>query len=215
MGLPSTTAMTVNPSPAFFEDQVTFDITVTGGGPTPTGNVLLHDSLGGFVDFLLPLNAGAAQFVINTFNPGNHVITATYQGDGTYDPGSFHTLTEQVVQVSEPTTVVFGFSLVSSFSSTGDADLVPQAALNAIPASAPAATSITLLWTVLNVPKIQITAPGGFDTGIITTSGTGAYVVGNGVLVTTLFTLNALDAAGIPLLVGGIPLVATTTATVV
>jgi uncharacterized repeat protein (TIGR01451 family) len=211
--------MSVSPSPAFFEDEVTFDITVSGAGPTPTGNVQLSDSLdlahGGFDPFLLPLSAGAAQFITNTLNPGNHVATATYQGDGTYDAGSFHTLTEQVVDVSEPTTILFGFSLVADFSSTGDADLVPQAALNAIPASAPALTSITLLWTVLNVPKIQITAPGGFDTGVITTSGTGAYVLGNGVSITTVFTLHALDAGGAPLIVGGVPLVTTATATVV
>lgn len=222
MGIASTTMMTATPSPAFFEDQVEFDISVTGGGPTPTGNVILTDSLdpgGNFGGpYTLPLDgSGNAVFMTNQMNPGNHDITAAYQGDGTYDPSS-HQLTEQVVEVSEPQSIIPGFSLIATFSTSGDDTLTPTASLAIIPVSASAHTSLTLLWTVLNVPKIQITASVGTpfpgpsnQSEIITTAGTGAYILGNGVAVTTVFTLHALDAGGAPL--GG--LIATATATVV
>lgn len=218
MPLTSTTLLLSSEAPSFFEDQVTFSISVTGGGPTPTGNVILSDSLdpgGNFGGpYTLPLDgSGNASIIINTMNPGLHVLTAAYQGDGTYGTSS-HMLTQQVIDVVEPTAIVPGFSLIASFTTLGDTDLTPQAELTAIPASAPAHTSITLLWTVLNVPKIEITGPGGFDTGIIVTAGTGAFVIGNGLTATSVFVLAALDASGAPLLVNGSPLVATATATV-
>jgi hypothetical protein len=215
MGTPTITTLTSSLAPSFFEDEITFNINVAGTPGPPTGNVVLSDSVGPTVLATLPLDgSGDAQFIINALNPGLHTITATYQGDGTYDP-SHHDLIQQIVDVNEPTAIVGGFAIIASFSATGDTNLVPQAELNAIPASAPAHTSLTLLWTVLNVPKIQITALGGFDTGVISTTGNGAYVIGNGISITTTFTLDALDAAGAPIIVGGSPLSTSATATVV
>lgn len=226
MGLSSTTTLVSSEAPSFFEDQVTFSMTVTGGGPIPTGNIILSDTLdptGGFGGpYTLPLDGtGFASIIINASKPGFHVLTAAYQGDGTYDPSS-HQITQQVVDVLEPATALPGFSLVGIFSAQGDSALVPTAALSAIPASAPANTSLTLLWTVLNVPHIQITANTGTpfpgpsnQSPIIITGGSGIYVLGNGVGATTTFSLAALDASNNPIIVGGNPLVATATATVV
>jgi hypothetical protein len=214
----STTLLLTSEGPSFFEDEVTFNMTVTGGGPTPTGNIILTDAqdpAGNFGGpYTLPLTSGAASIIINTMNPGLHTLTAAYQGNTLYDV-STHNLIQQVLDLTEPLAVIPGFALIASFSSQGDSGLLPQAQLSVIPVSAPANTSLTLLWTVLNVPKIQITTLAGFDTGLITTTGSGAYVVSNGVLSTTIFTLHALDATGSPILVGGNPLVTTATATVV
>jgi hypothetical protein len=214
MPLASTTNLTITPSPAFFEDQVEFDITVTGSGPTPTGNVLLHDDVGDFTDQTLVLASGATFYITNSLSPGIHNITATYQGNGTYAV-SHRTLTEEIIAISIPLTILPGFALQATFSSTGDAALTPSAELFAIPSSGPAFTPITLVWTVLNVEQIEITGPAGFDTGLISTTGSGIHVVNAGFAVTTVLTLACYDALGNPILVGGNPLATTTTVTVV
>lgn len=198
-------AITSSEDPSFFEDQVTFSISVTGGGPVPTGSVVFSDAAdpgGNFGGpYTLPLDIhGDAQLIINTMNPSvtpaYHTLTAAYLGDSTYATAS-HQFIQQVIDVEEPTSIVPGFALIGNFLSSGDEVLAPTAQLSVVPPSAPAHTSLILLWTVSNIPKIRITAPPSFDTGVLTTNGAGAFVVGAGVAITTTFTLEGLQADGV------------------
>jgi hypothetical protein len=114
MPLVSITHVTADPSPALFEDQVEFDITVEGGGPTPTGNVILHDDLGSFPDQTLVLDPdGFASYLTNSLAVGTHSVLASYQGDGTYGPSNA-AVVEEVSQNTSPNSTLFGFALIAS-----------------------------------------------------------------------------------------------------
>jgi hypothetical protein len=143
--------------------------------------------------------------------PGLHTIQAQYLGDST--PVTGHTatnsniLTQQVVAANTLNTVEFpGFALTASFTTAGDESLLPQAQLEAIPAAAHPHQSINLLWTTLNVAYVRITGtngvdylPFGFDTGLVSTSGSGIYVVGNGFTASITLNLQAYDGSQNPL----------------
>lgn len=77
--VPTTTAIVADVNPSVYGANVTFTVTVSGGGPTPTGSVQLKDNgvdLGG----LLSLSGGMA--VYNASLPGgSHPLTAAYSGD--------------------------------------------------------------------------------------------------------------------------------------
>jgi len=103
---------------------------------------------------------------------------------------------------------LIGFSLIASYSSTGDAMLPPQASLVAIPSLAMPNQPINLVYTTLNVSYVRITGnnlvdyqtpppPGslsGFDTGFLSTSGSGLYTISAGFTATILLTLTAYDS---------------------
>jgi hypothetical protein len=142
---------------------------------------------------------------------GLHTIQALYLGDPTpitgHSPSNSNIVTQQVVAVSTLNTVEFpGFALIATFTTAGDGALQPQAQLEAIPASAHVHQSISLLWNTLNVFYVRITGnnsvdyqPLGFDTGLISTSGSGIYVVGSGFTANITLTLQAYDASQNPL----------------
>jgi hypothetical protein len=142
---------------------------------------------------------------------GLHTIQAQYLGDATpitgHNSANSNILTQQVVAVNTVNTVEFpGFALTASYTTAGDQALLPQAQLEAIPAAAHAHNSINLLWTTLNVAFVRITGsngvdylPFGFDTGFISTSGSGIYVIGNGFTATITLTLQAYDGSQNPL----------------
>jgi len=108
-----------------------------------------------------------------------------------------------------PTLVpLIGFSLLATYNSSGDALLPPQAALVAVPTLAAPLQEVVLVYTTLNVAYVRITGnnhvdyqapppPGslsGFDTGFLSTSGSGIYQVQNGFTVGIMLTLTAYDA---------------------
>ena len=142
---------------------------------------------------------------------GLHTIQGQYLGDPTpvtgHGSANSNILTQQVVAVNTLNTVEFpGFALTASFTTAGDEALLPQAQLEAIPSTAHAHNSINLLWTTLNVAFVRITGsngvdytPLGFDTGLISTSGSGIYVVGNGFTANITLTLQAYDGSMNPL----------------
>src|SRR5271157_1115595 len=166
----------------------------------------------------VPLNGNAvntsasqAQASTTRLIPGLHTIVATYLGDPTLVTGHTgsvsNTVTQQVVNVSTTNVVeVPGFALISTYSTTGDSSLPPQAQLFAIPSTAAPTQSIDLLWNTLNVAFIGITGdngvdyqPGGFNTGFVSTSGSGIYVIGNGFTASILLTLQAYDMTQTPI----------------
>jgi hypothetical protein len=156
-------------------------------------------------------SASQAQASTTVLIPGLHTIVAHYLGDSTPVTGhaasDSNTVTQQVVNVAVVNTVeVPGFSLLSTFSAQGDSALVPQAQLIAIPSTPHSHQSINLLWDTINVAFIGITGnnsvdyqPGGFNTGLISTSGLGIFVVGNGFTANITLTLQAYDQTQTPI----------------
>jgi len=218
MSVSTTATITSSEAPANFEDQITFTVVVTGASfsvASPSGDgsstgVNFYDN-GNLIALVSPISNGVgspsstATLQITILTVGIHNITAVYTGDANYS-GCTATPNPLVQQVT--TVVVFppeisGFALMASFSSVGDSSLPPQATLFAVPANTSAHTSITLLWNTINVGQVEITGNNGldpaFDTGRISTSGSGVYIVGNGFTKTILLTLTAYDATGTPL----------------
>lgn len=161
-------------------------------------------------------NMSMAQATTTALIVGTHSIVATYGGDVGHS-GSANTppLLQQVTAVAATNIVeVPGFSLIATFSSAGDGALAPQATLYAVPNHAAPGQSVNLLWNTLNVFYIRITGnnfvdyqapppPGsasGFDTGLISTAGSGIYVVGNGFTTNITLTLQAYDNTQTPIL---------------
>ncbi len=219
MSVSTTATITSSEAPANFEDQITFTVVVTGASfnvASPSGNgsstgVNFYDN-GNLIASLVSLTSNGvgspsstATLQITILSVGIHNITAVYTGDANYS-GCTATPNPLVQQVT--TVVIFppdiaGFALMASFSSAGDSALPPQAILFAVPANTSAHTSITLLWNTINVGQVEITGNNGldpaFDTGRISTTGSGVYIVGNGFTKTILLTLTAYDATGSPL----------------
>src|SRR5947207_8797230 len=108
---PSATSITSTPNPANVGQQVTFTIAVTGAGSTPTGTVNLLDPTFGPGPFnSLTLDASGQASFSTSLPPGNHTITADYQGDATFMGSSGQV--NQVVSASskKPTTTSVGSS---------------------------------------------------------------------------------------------------------
>jgi hypothetical protein len=156
-------------------------------------------------------SASAAQASTTGLSVGLHSALANYLGDATpvtgHTASTSNTVTQQVVAVSVSDVVeIPGFALIGSYSTAGDSSLPPQAQLFAIPSTAAPAESINLLWNTLNVAFVGITGnngvdyqPGGFNTGFISTSGSGIYVIGNGFTASILLTLQAYDSTQTPI----------------
>lgn len=108
---------------------------------------------------------------------------------------------------------VIGFALIASYSPTGDALLAPQASFVAVPSLVTPGEPITLVYTTLNVAYVRITGnnhvdyqtpptPGsvsGFDTGFISTSGSGLYILSHGFTANIMLTLTAYDSSFVSL----------------
>jgi len=106
-----------------------------------------------------------------------------------------------------------GLALIASYSSTGDALLAPEASFVAVPSLVAPSQPITLVYTTLNVAYVRVTGnnlvdyqlpptPGsvaGFDTGFISTSGSGLYTLPLGFTATILLTLTAYDSSFVSL----------------
>lgn len=114
-----TVTLTTNISPpTFFGAAVTFTATVVQGVATPTGTItfLQNGTLLGSES--LDSN-GQAFFTTSSLIPGNYAITATYSGDGNYDPATSVALIRTVLKMEVTATVassaapsVFGENVV-------------------------------------------------------------------------------------------------------
>ena len=97
---------------------------------------------------------------------------------------------------------VGGFGIIAAYTTEGDGGLPPTASLTSLPVPPLApGEPLSLVWSTLNVAYIGITGnngvdyqPGGFNTGLISTLGSGLYAVGNGFTATIALTLQAYDA---------------------
>jgi YVTN family beta-propeller protein len=99
----STTTMTVTPNPAVFGKPVTFTVTVTGTGGTPTGTVTFND--GSTTLGTVALANGTASFT-TTLGGGSNSLTATYSGDGTFKSSTSTAVSETVTPASASVAVL-------------------------------------------------------------------------------------------------------------
>jgi hypothetical protein len=85
---PRSVAITGNPNPAG-TGSVTYDVTVTGSGATPTGSVGLSPTARA-APVRSPVSAPAPAAVPSPRTPPNspYTVTATYNGDGNYASGA-------------------------------------------------------------------------------------------------------------------------------
>jgi hypothetical protein len=99
-------SITGNPNPAT-TGSVSYDVTVTGSGATPTGTVAVDDGNGGTCPITLSTGAGNCSIVENAAN-SPYTVTATYtSGDGNYSSGATNTVNE-VVTAGTPTVSITG-----------------------------------------------------------------------------------------------------------
>ena len=105
-----------------FGQTITLDVTITGGSGTPTGTAT-------FLDGATPICSGVALGEVSagqagaacetsSLSVGTHTISATYSGDGTYDPDTSTTFQpgiSQVVSQASTTTAVGSSANPSAF----------------------------------------------------------------------------------------------------
>jgi large repetitive protein len=118
----TTTAVTASPNPSVAGQPVTFTAMVsptTPGGPPPTGTVTFLEGGNPIGSATLGSN-GQAALTIATPSVGSHTITASYPGDGNFNPSSGSVT--QLVNKNGTTTLV----LSSANPSTLGQSLSPQ-----------------------------------------------------------------------------------------
>jgi hypothetical protein len=99
----TTVASSVNPSSP--GQAVSFTATVTSaGGGTPTGSVTFKD--GATVLFTTALSGATAGVITTGLTPGNHTITATYNGDATFSPSTSAPLIQTVGAATTTTALI-------------------------------------------------------------------------------------------------------------
>jgi flagellar hook assembly protein FlgD len=102
----STTTISSSVEPSVFGEPVTLVATVAvvaPGAGTPTGAVTF--TIDGTQESPVPLSGGQAAFTISALSTGNHLITATYSGDGNFISSSTSALS-QIVNPADTTTAV-------------------------------------------------------------------------------------------------------------
>jgi uncharacterized repeat protein (TIGR03803 family) len=83
-----TVTVSATPNPAVPGQPITITAAATGSGATPTGTVAFK--YGTLTLTTLPLTSGSASFSPSTASlpSGSYVLTASYSGDGSYDPAA-------------------------------------------------------------------------------------------------------------------------------
>jgi hypothetical protein len=87
---PSATTVSATPNPSSFGQPVVFNVSVVaagGGSGIPTGTVTISEGLNPIATATLD-NTGKAAFSVGNLSGGSHNITASYAGDGNFNPSS-------------------------------------------------------------------------------------------------------------------------------
>jgi Bacterial Ig-like domain (group 3)/NHL repeat len=129
----SSTTLTPSMNPSASGQSVTFTVTVTGSGGTPTGGVLFND--GTTLIGTGALASGRTTFTIASLQTGKHTITAAYGGDTNFSGSNSAPLVQTVNPgtATLPTTT----SLQSSIGSITFGQLVTFTASVGSPGEAP------------------------------------------------------------------------------
>lgn len=91
----TTTAVTSSLDPSAYGQAVTFTVDVSAADSTPTGSVTLEID---DAPVELTLVDGQATHTVSDLTAGEHVVTATYAGDGNHDPSDGALADDQTVQ---------------------------------------------------------------------------------------------------------------------
>jgi PKD repeat protein len=101
----TTSIASMNPDRSVVGQAVAVSVNVTGSGGTPTGTVnVTGESAAQPCTITLANGAGSCSLTFTA--PGNHKVTATYSGDGTFG-GSSDEANHQVDAVNQPPTAAF------------------------------------------------------------------------------------------------------------
>jgi hypothetical protein len=156
-----------------------------------------------------PINASNFGFTVQASNPNTHAVA--------YEVSEVQVTVYYTNIITNP---VPSFALIPAYSTNGDEGLTPTAVLTVSPSSALSGQPVTLIWNTTNVAYVDITAP-AFNTGYLSTTGTGIYFVASGFDVggsppheTITFTLAAYDSNKHAIIVDSVPLTATATLTI-
>jgi uncharacterized repeat protein (TIGR01451 family) len=109
--VPSITSLVASPNPSTFGQQVTLAATVSGGSGSPTGTVIFKE--GSTLVGSGPVVSGKASLATTSLSIGDHAITATYDGDGTFASSASQTLIQRVDRAPTTTTLTVGPSLAT------------------------------------------------------------------------------------------------------
>lgn len=196
MGISTITTVTSYSNPATVGFPVTFLAIVSfpdGGtvsffdGATELATVELHTAN----------SVTYATYSDSSLSIGGHTITATYNGDSTYDSSSG--TIAQTVTSSGDTIVLPGFAFRGIYLTTGDEGLTPSASAAAIPSVMASYTPVYIVWNTVNIVLVRITGSNGVDapvdSGFITVmgSGSGFYEIPTGLQQSMVLTFNAYD----------------------
>jgi co-chaperonin GroES (HSP10) len=129
--LTPTISLSSSVNPSDFGQPVTFTATVSSGSGTPTGTVQFKDG-GSNLGAAQTLTNGTAQLTTATLTSGNHVITADYSGDATFESGSATLAGGQTVNAA-PTVSINDVSIAEG--NTGTTSLVLTVTLSAASAA--------------------------------------------------------------------------------
>ncbi|MGO9228193.1 MAG: Ig-like domain repeat protein [Bryobacteraceae bacterium] len=99
----TTTTVSSSANPSAAGQTVTFTASVTSSGGTPTGTVTFLD--GTTTLATVNLGSGVATYTTSALSVGNHSITASYSGSGTYAASTSTILTQSVGVTATTTTL--------------------------------------------------------------------------------------------------------------
>jgi hypothetical protein len=105
LAVATSTSLAAEPTEVKPGDDVTLTATVTSGSGTPTGDVIFYD---GVTPIGLPVTLdpdGTATLHTSFFTVGPHVLTAAYQGEGSFTPSTSGPVTVTVSAILTPTTI--------------------------------------------------------------------------------------------------------------
>jgi autotransporter-associated beta strand protein len=159
-------------SPSVFGQSVSFTATVTATAPAtgvPTGSIVF--SIDGVAQPAIALTNGSASFSAPSLASGGRQITAAYQGDANFNPGTAPALTQTVNQASTTTALTGPTNIASGQSATFTATVTPVAP----GAGAPTGTVIFNIDGVNQAPVAV--GPGGVATFTTATLGSGTHVI--------------------------------------
>jgi hypothetical protein len=207
---PLNTVFTVTPNnPAFGAQSSSFQLTSGNPGNT-TVTLGSPTDLWGMPWYMASLiNASNFGFTVQATNPNGFPVT--------------YEISEMQVTLYFTSAVrkqIPSFAQIPAYTTNGDQGLTPTAVLTVSPTSAQDGQPVTLIWNTTNVAYVVITTA-GFNTGYLSTTGTGIYFVASGFdgggsppTETITFTLAAYDSNKNAILVSSIPLTATATLTI-
>jgi hypothetical protein len=134
--------------------------------------------------------------------PGNYAATcidSTIGGNSGAMLAAFRPLV--TAPGPSPGGIVPGFAILASNSPQGDGGLPPWASFLAIPSSSPPSTPISVFWATMNASAVEVADPSlspPLDTGRVSTTGGGAYTIGDGFGASTALLCTAYDLSGEP-----------------